>query len=311
MKSDRKVVVLGAAAVDWVARVKEFPAIDGITFADQYQAFAGGSGGNTAEGLARLGYGVRFLGVLGDDEGGQMLLQAFQAAGVDTCGTLIMKGERSAACFIAVDARGQRMIYALGGVALLEKAQQVRSKWLHAASLLYIADAYAEVALASIYGLPPGARVVFSPGGLMVSAGSDYLDPILAKTDVLILNQVEIESLAKETDLEKACRFLLAHGPSVILLTLGSQGVLVAEHGSFRRVPAEVVADVVDTTGAGDAFSTGVLAGMLEDLDWEGCAQLGCKMAAGKIRHFGSRTGLPDRVQIHTWLDARRERSTR
>ena len=259
LKAGCQVAVLGAAAVDWVARVKEFPAVDGISFADQYQPFPGGSGGNVAEGVARLGYRVRFLGALGDDAGGQLLLEAFRDSGVDTRGTRIVNGERSAACFIAVDEKGQRMIFALGGAALLEKAEDVRREWLQDAGILYIADAWQEVALAALGNLPPGARVVFSPGGLMVSSGMEYLQPILESTQVLILNQVEAESLAKETDLEKACQVLLAHGPAVILLTLGSRGVKLAQPGVFRHIPAEVVPQVVDTTGAGDAFSTGVL----------------------------------------------------
>ena len=311
LKAGCQVVVLGAAAVDWVARVKEFPPPDGITFADQYQPFPGGSGGNVAEGVAHLGYNVRFLGALGDDEGGRLLLEAFQKTGVDTRGTRIVKGGRSAACFIAVDEKGQRMIFALGGVALLEKTEDVCREWLQDADILYITDAFQEVALAAIDILPPGARVVFSPGGLMVSAGLDYLDPILERTDVLILNQVEAQSLSKKTNMEQACMDLIEYGPSVVVLTQGSQGVIVAEHGSYNHVPAELVADVLDTTGAGDAFSTGVVAGMLEGLDWVGCAHLGCQVAASKIRHIGSRAGILDRTQLQTWLNAGRERSTR
>ncbi len=304
IKTTPEVIVLGAAAVDWLAKVKQFPSRDGIAFADQYLSFAGGSGGNAAEGLARLGYAVRFLGVVGDDEGGQMLLRAFNEAGVDSSCIRVLKGERSAACFIAVDSSGQRMIFALGGAALYQKAEEISPGWLQTARVLYITDAYQEVAIAALTGLGGYAQVVFSPGGLMVSAGEDYLRPILERTDVLILNRVEAASLTKETDLQQACRELICRGPKVVLLTLGNQGVLVAENGTISQVPAVEVTDVVDTTGAGDAFSVGVVAGMLEGLDWVQAARLGCAVAAIKIRHFGSRTGLPDRIQVQAWLDS-------
>ncbi|MBI4731290.1 MAG: carbohydrate kinase family protein [Chloroflexi bacterium] len=304
-KTTLEVIVLGAAAVDWIAKVKELPPRDGIAFADQYLPFAGGSGANAAEGLARLGYAVRFLGVLGDDEGGRMLLRVFRDVGVDTGCIRVLKGERSAACFIAVDSSGQRMIFALGGVALYDKAEEVHPDWLREARVLYITDAYPEVAIAAIANLGANARVVFSPGGLMVAAGEAYLRPILERTDVLILNRVEAESLTKEMDLQRACLELGLRGPKVVLLTLGDQGVLVAEKGSVTQVPAVEVDDVVDTTGAGDAFSTGVIAGILEGLDWKQAAHLGCRVAAIKIRHFGSRTGLPERMQVQAWLDAK------
>jgi ribokinase len=298
-----KVIVLGAAALDWIAEVRELPPPDGIVFADQYLPHAGGSGGNTAEGLARLGYEVRFLGAMGDDVAGQMLLQSFKAARVDTRGVRIAKGERSAACFIAVDSRGQRMIFALGGVALLDKANDVPMNLIPGADILYIADAYPKVALSIMDNLKPGARIVFSPGGLMVSAGREFLAPILEKTDVLILNQVEAESLGGETKLQNDFKQLHDLGPGVVLVTRGDQGVLISERGTITHVPAEAVPDVVDATGAGDAFSTGVVAGMLEGLDWRQSARLGCKIAALKILHMGSRSGLPDRMQIQPWLD--------
>jgi ribokinase len=283
-----------------VARVKEMPPLDGISFADQYSAFAGGSGGNVAEGLARLGHAARFLGVLGDDEGGRMLLQAFVSAGVDTSCIRIEPGQRSAACFIAVDAHGQRLIFSLGGVAVYEQAKDITPRQLAGVKILYIADAYQAVAKAAISWLEPGARVVFSPGGLMVSSGQEYLGPILERTDILIVSRGEAEVLSGCSDPEQAGVILAGLGPQAVLLTLGADGVLLCEGSSRVRVPAVRVEQVVDTTGAGDAFSAGLVAGLLEGLELEHSARLGCAVAAHKIGHFGSRSGLPDRAHIRS-----------
>ncbi len=72
-----RVAVLGAAAMDMIVQVQEFPAPDGIVMVEQYLSVPGGSGGNVAEGIARLGYSVRFLGIVGDDENGRKLLHCF------------------------------------------------------------------------------------------------------------------------------------------------------------------------------------------------------------------------------------------
>ena len=297
-----EVAVLGAAAVDWVARVEEMPPLDGISFADQYTPVPGGSGGNVAEGIVRLGHTVRFLGVLGADEGGRMLMQAFESAGVDTSCIRVEKNQRSAACFIAVDQHGQRMIFSLGGVAVYEQVTDISAGQLVGVKILYIADAYQEVARAAISWLEPGARVVFNPGGLMAASGRKTLGPILELTDFLVVSRVEAEALAGCTDPEQACLLLAGIGPKAVLLTLGERGALVFDGKTPVLVPALPVGQVIDTTGAGDAFSAGVIAGLLEGLTLEQAARLGCVVAAHKIRHFGSRNGLPDREQIRSVL---------
>ncbi len=278
------------------------PPLDGISFADQYIPVPGGSGGNVAEGIARLGHTVRFLGVLGDDEGGQMLMRAFESAGVDTSCIRVEKGQRSAACFIAVDRRGQRMIFSLGGVAVYDQAADIAAGQLAGVKFLYIADAYQDVARAAVSRLEPGARVVFNPGGLMAASGKENLRLILERTDILIVSRVEAGALTGCPDPEQACQILAGIGPQAVLLTLGERGVLVVDKKNSILVPSVPVEQVVDTTGAGDAFSAGLIAGLLEGLTLERAARLGCAVAAHKIQHFGSRNGLPDRAQFRSWL---------
>jgi len=293
---------LGAAAVDWVARVEDMPPLDGISFAVQYTSFPGGSGGNVAEGLARLGHTVCFLGLLGDDEGGRMLLQAFESAGVDISCIRIVKDQRSAACFIAVDRLGQRMIFSLGGVAVCDRVEDIASAELDRAKILFIADAYQEIAHAAISRLGPAGRVVFNPGGLMVASGLNGLRPILDRTDLLILSRVEAETLTGVTGPEQAYKILVDIGPKAVLLTLGENGVLVFDGKRSTLIPAMPVEHLVDTTGAGDAFSAGVIAGLLEGTTLEQAVRLGCAVSAYKIQYFGSRNGLPDRAEIQSWL---------
>lgn len=298
--SSPEVAVLGAAAVDWVARVEEMPSRDGISYADEYAAIPGGSGGNVAEGVTRLGHKACFIGLLGDDEGGRMLMQTFESAGVDTSCIRVMKGQRSAACFIAVDQHGQRMIFSLGGVAVCDQLSDISSARLEQVKILFIADAYTEIARAAIFKLAPGAQVIFNPGGLMIASGKEKLRPILENTDILIVSRVEAEKLTGCPDPERACRDMILSGPKAILLTLGEHGVLAVDAKASLLVPAVPVERVVDTTGAGDAFSAGVIAGLLEGSSLEQAARVGNVVAAHKILYFGSRNGLPNRAQIYS-----------
>ncbi len=295
--------VLGAAALDWVAQVKELPQPDGIVSASSYEAFPGGTGGNVAEAIARLGHGVRFMGVLGNDEGGKVLLHAFRKAGVDTSSTRIQKGERSASTFIAVDQRGERLIFSLGGAAIYTEVTDIDPAWLKGIKVLFVADAVKSVALASFRALEKGGRVVFNPGGLLAGSGLKYLAQMLDMADLLILSRAEACAMTREQDPEKALAVLARGWTRVAMLTLGEGGVLLLDNGNLQRIPAFPVRQVVDTTGAGDAFSAGVVAGMLEGLDWAKAARLGCAVAAIKISNVGARGGLPRRRAVRELIE--------
>ncbi|HVN53161.1 MAG TPA: carbohydrate kinase family protein [Anaerolineaceae bacterium] len=297
-----EVAVLGAAAMDWIAQVQELPHPDSIVFAEHYAGMVGGTGGNVAEGIARLGHRVRFLGVLGDDENGKRLMDAFIRAEVDTSAVQVRKGEHSAATFIARDHQGQRIIFGLGGAALYERAEDIDPLWLKGIRILFIADAYPEPALAAIRAMESGAKVIFNPGGLMVASGEDFLGPIVERCDALLLSREEACQLSGEADPESAAVALSRKGRPVVLITLGSEGALLREQAIAQRIPACQAESVVDTTGAGDAFASGVVSGILRGFTWADAARLGCAVASIKIDHTGARGGLPDWEQVQAKL---------
>ncbi|TLN14689.1 carbohydrate kinase family protein, partial [bacterium] len=263
-----EIAVLGAAAIDWVARVNELPRRDGIAWAEQYEPYPGGTGGNMAAALARLGKSVRFVGRLGDDEGGQILLRAFQQDGVDTSAVRVERGSRTSACFIAVDAHGEREIYCLGGVALYERPEALAPEWFKGLKALIIADAYPEVALTAIALCGEQTRVVFTPGGLMAGLPAQQLDGLLSNVDVLIASRPEAEKMSACPTPEAAIAQLAARGPATIAVTLGKRGSLLWDGERLHEVPAFDPERIVDTTGAGDAFAAGLVAGMAEGMPW-------------------------------------------
>jgi ribokinase len=304
--SSPEVAVLGAAALDWVARVKEFPRRDSIVFADEYKPMPGGTGGNVAEGVARLGHKVCFMGKLGDDEGGKILLMAFEDSGVDTRGVIVAPGQRSASCFIPIDEHGERQIYCIGGVALYEDEGELKPELMNEVAVLFIADAFQNVALKAMGMIPPGAKVVFNPGGLMASYGEKFLKPIFERTDALLVSQEEAKTITHLAEPRAAATALASMGVKVVMHTLGADGVLLLESGKFITLPSFPVKHVVDTTGAGDAFAAGVIAGVVQGMDWVNAARMGCASASIKIANMGARSGLPDRKQVLDLLGKKR-----
>lgn len=294
-----EVLVLGAAAIDMVARIPGMPDRDGFVMADSFNLFPGGSGANIATSLARLGRRAGFLGVLGDDETGKTLMDDFLACGVDTRGILVQQNARSAGCFIAVTPQGERMMIGLGGVALIENPGGINPAWLTACKALLISDAFMDVACHSASAVRAGGGKVFlNPGGWMVASGLDGLKPLLAGADILILNRWEAARLTGCDRLEDALNVLQHTGPGIIIITRGIEGVLLSIFNQVTPIPSIPVRGILDTTGAGDVFIGALICGHLEGMDWEAAARLGLAAAAIKIEHLGARSGQPSREQV-------------
>jgi len=294
-----EVIVLGAAAVDLVARVDAFPPLDGIVFADQFTAYPGGSGANIAAGLAQLGRRVAFYGSAGEDEYGRLLEKSFLEAGVDTGHFSRTAGEKSATCFIPIDARGNRMIFSLGGTALIDALTAQDLQTMQSARALVLSDSWLEVGeQAARTVCQGGGTVFFCPGGLMVSYGLERLRAILSYTRVLVLSRNELEALTASIPADEGLARLSSLGPQVIVVTLGKDGAWLVTDGARQNILAWPVPDVVDSTGAGDAFSAGMVSAFLEGSAWVDAVSFGSAAAAIKIGHFGARGGLPGREEV-------------
>jgi len=292
------VIVLGGAAVDWVAQVEALPRKDSLVLARSCEKYPGGSAANVAVGIARLGRPVGFVGKLGDDEHGRSLLRAFEQEGGDTRGIIVETGRPTAVCFIAVDGRGDRIIFALPGASIIEKVEELDLAYL-SGRVLYIGPASVEVAAAAAAaGRERGATVFFAPGGGWRPGELAQLGPVLERVDVLLFSRTEAAEWTGLASPAEAIRQLGRMGPSVVIQTLGAEGAMALANGRMTEVPAFPGPPAQDTTGAGDAFAAGLGVGFLEGMDWESAIRMGCATAALKIRRVGARSGLPGREEV-------------
>ena len=294
-----EVVVIGGAAMDWVAQVDQLPGRDELVVADTLSRFPGGSAANVAVGLARLGRRVGFVGKLGDDQAGRTLLQAFHEAKVDSGHTLMEAGRQTAFCFIGLDRGGDRVIFALPGASLIEDPAELDPNYWQGAAALYIGPSYPAVALmAARTGKAAGSILFFAPGGGWGPDGLAELQDTLRLIDVLILSQSEALQLTELPTLTAALQHLAACGPALIVTTRGVEGALLLQDGETVEVPAVPAPSVRDTTGAGDAFAAGLVAGFLEGHSWPAATRYGAMAAALKVGQFGARNGLPTLQEI-------------
>jgi sugar/nucleoside kinase (ribokinase family) len=136
-----------------------------------------------------------------------------------------------------------------------------------------------------------GTKVAFTlSDSFVVDRHRDDLERLLdeRRIDILFANQAEIESLARTSDVESAVEALRGKVETLVV-TRHEHGALAVRDGERAAVPAEPIRDLIDTTGAGDLFAAGFLAGEARGLALEQSLKLGAICAAEVIQHYGAR----------------------
>jgi ribokinase len=278
MPKASQVVGIGSCAIDYFAIVPRLLGPDEKINADRLEIHAGGVTGNNLTQVARLGASAGWLGLIGDDESGRLITRAFKEDGLDISGVAIVKGEQSSLTWIPVDAQGERSIYMFPNVNGKLSVEQVRKRF--APQIRKAKHFHTE---ASQLPLPPvregmkiareaGVRVIFdldvAPSYFAQAKLGAEKDLIAALqlVDVLKPCKAAAREITGESDYKKMAVKLLALGPKVVAVTMGAEGCLIASAESTAHVPAFKV-NVVDSTGAGDAFMGGLSYGLLQG--WE------------------------------------------
>lgn len=258
---------------------------------------SGGSGANAAAGIAALGGKVAFIGRVADDQLGQVFAHDIRAAGVDYLTPFADTGNPTARCLIVVTPDAQRTMNTFLGASQDLTEIDVDYGLVAQAGITYL-EGYlwdppaprAAMAKALTVAREAGRRVAFtlSDAFCVERHRDDFLMLADGKVDVLFANEVEIKSLYRTEDFDAAVSAIEGKLP-IAVITRGEKGALVVTPNENIMVPAEPVAKVVDTTGAGDLFAAGFLHGLSQGRPLGDCARLGAIAAAEIISHYGAR----------------------
>ncbi|MET0321316.1 MAG: carbohydrate kinase [Duganella sp.] len=261
----RPLVCIGAANVD--RKLRTLAALQpGTSNPASAEEVYGGVARNIAENLARLGVPVALLTALGDDAAGRTLQDHAEAAGIDTRGSLKLAATSSGTYTAILDEDGELFV-ALADMALYDRLTPeflASRQPQRAAAALTVADL--NLPHDSVAALLDDARAGADRAALVIVAVSQpkmaRLPHDLRGLRLLILNRAELETVAgaalpAEADVRAACGALRARGVQDVVVTCGSQGVFHTSGEDLVWLAADQV-DVVDVTGAGDAFSAAV-----------------------------------------------------
>ncbi len=293
MNEKKKILILGAAALDLIVRVPRFAMVDDIVLASNIERKTGGSSANVGVGLGRLGNDVFFLSHLGDDWVGKELLDNFKRNGVNTDFIKIIKNRSSPQTLIFVDPHGKRLIYSLGGEGLIQKEDLRELKNLTSVSAVYIGEAYKDVSREIIEMVKDSkSKIFFCPGGIFVDKGLEELDTILNKTNYVIFSEMELFKLIGSSNSEEVLDIFSRYSNLTVVVTRGKRGSDLIFDKKIIHVNS-FPSEPVDTTGAGDAFVVGFIHGILKGNDMKVAAMLGSIIASMVIEYVGAQEGLP------------------
>jgi len=293
MKLD--VICFGALNLDRLYRVDRIAKVGEERFIMDFEECPGGSAANTAAGLARLGLKVGYIGKVAKDREGRLLLEDFKREGVDLRGIILSKEGRSGTVMGYIDPKGERALYVDPGVNDAIGFEKIDLEYASSAEFLHFTSFVGEKPLEAqrrlVEALSGDVKLSFDPGDLYARKGLTVLKPLIRRSFVVLPNERETRLLTGR-DYEDGARILLMEGAHVVAVKLGGRGCYVT-NGEESHLIEPFRVEVVDTTGAGDAFCTGFLYGLIKKKDLYECGRLGNFVASRCIQRVGAREGLP------------------
>jgi 2-dehydro-3-deoxygluconokinase len=283
-----------------------------LRLADGLRLTVAGSESNVAIGLARLGHHVEWIGRVGDDEFGALVLRTLRAEGVDVQHAVVdPSGPNGLLVFEHRIADVTRvMYYRSGSAGSALCAADVLPQLSDEVAILHVtgvtaalgtgpAAAVADaVARAKDANATVSLDVNFRSRLWSADSARATLRPLLAQVDVVFGSSDELLLVADgAADVDAAADELLTGGVDTVVAKLGADGAIAFTRDDTVKVPARRVR-AVDSVGAGDAFVAGYLSGLLDGLDRAGCLDRGAVLGAFAVSREGDWEALPTRAEL-------------
>ena len=259
---------------------------------------SGGSAANTAAGIASLGLKGGFIGQLANDQLGAIFGHDIRSLGVEFDTAPRDDVGATARCLILVTPDAQRTMNTFLGAAQRLGPEAVDPAHVAEAQILYLEgylwdpdEPRQAMHKAMDAAHASGTKVAFtlSDSFVVERHGADLMRLLdEGRIDILFANEAEITQLAGAADFDSAVARVASKVPTLVA-TRGEQGAVAVRSGERVEVPAETIERLVDTTGAGDLFAAGFLAGEARGLGLERSLKLGAIAAAEVIQHYGAR----------------------
>ena len=304
-----RVCVVGSANLDYTVALPRLPRVGETVSSGTLLVNRGGKGANQAVAARRLGAEVRLIGCVGDDDAGAAMRRALDEQGIGVEGVVTAPGVATGTALIFVDREGHNQIGVAPGAnhrltVEMARAGEPSIEWAQ------VLVSQLEVPVPVVRWALETARRHGVPTVLNPAPVQELSDELLGLVTYLTPNAGEVAALTgiEVSDLDsgrRAAARLCERGVGTVIITLGEEGALVYDGATavhFEAFPIEVV----DTTGAGDAFNGGLAVGLSAGGNLEQVIPLASAAAALTCTRRGAQDALPDRAAVERFLQSLR-----
>ncbi len=287
--------VYGHTNIDHLLTLKELPERNTSSNVLSKKSFFGGTGANVATMTSALGVPTALISYVGKDLPPEFR-QLMESKGVILDELVEVEGKETPTVWIATDEKEDQVAYVFQGAMADMSSYPVKAKGAKDALAIHLMTGSPDYYL----------KLLAQPNMLRKRRALDPAQEIhhvwdaerfhkaLGFTDMLFCNRNELATAMRYTGKDSPDELLGSYrGMQVIINTLGGQGARIYTKNETLDVPAAKV-EVVDPTGAGDAFRAGFYAGLYRGKSWMECGALGCAAASFVVSSPGSLTSIPD-----------------
>jgi sugar/nucleoside kinase (ribokinase family) len=264
---------------------------------DVAMEMSGGSVGNTMAGIVSLGGSGSYIGKVSDDDTGVVFSDSLESLGISFAGPSTMTVAPTARCLVIITPDGQRSMATYLGACVELGPEDIDQATMQSHQVTYIegylwdaplAKQVTEKAASLAHAAGRKVALTLSDASCVERHVKSFRDFAANYADILFANEEEIKSLYRSDSVLNA----IDRGSidcDLLAITRGVDGALISSKGSINEVDAFPVANVVDTTGAGDLFAAGFLYGITHGYSALGSGRLGSIAAGEIVSHFGAR----------------------
>ncbi len=314
----QRIVVVGASVVDVLVKSKELKVLKshevdggvamcevmgGKIDAEDSEVCTGGGGSNVAVGLIRLGQAVKLVTRIGGDRLGKFVEEELNSYQVDT--SMLQKGEgKTGVSNVLVNSVGGRSIVTYRGESVKIENREIDWKMIESADWLQISSLGGRIDLLEElieFCFNKGIKVGINPGRAEME--SLRFKGLLSKIDFLSLNRSEASFLSnKEFDKEEEIlKEINKFGVRVVTVTDGRRGATLLRTNRWYKMNS-FFSKSVDDTGAGDAFVSGAVCGLLDYRNDNDVLKMGLANGSSVVTKMGSKAGLLSKVEMEKWM---------
>ena len=260
---------------------------------EQLKFDIGGGGTNTAVALSKLGLKISYIGSMGCGTNSQRIKTLLKKEKVDCSFIQSCNGRTGFSVILDAEGHDRTILVFKGNNDNLEFNQinksKLKTKWFYFSAMLN-KSLKTQIKLAE-YAKKHHIKIAYNPSCYLAKKGTKLIKPILEKTTLLVLNREEAEYLVNGKNINQILKKLQKLGPEIAIVTDGYKPTYAIDNNHIYKIIPDNI-KVLEATGAGDAFASSVLAGLIKKHDLEFALKLGLANSQSVITHYGAKNKL-------------------